>query len=100
MTRPRKKRAPRRRTSTSVHAADALAVRAPPPVAVDPSGAYVRVPLPPEILAAVGEYVDHGQRLFAILSSANASAEEFAEACKRAAVTVARDVARLKKRRR
>ncbi len=78
-------------------------MKEPPTVYVDPDAedggaAYVRVPLPPEVLAAAREHVDNGARLYAMLTGgvAVAPADLLALVQKTGAALV-RDVARLRK---
>lgn len=68
---------------------------APPPIVAAPTGAYVRLPLPPELLSAFGEYVAHGQRLYDLLTRADASVGELGQACLAAARTIERDAPRV-----
>lgn len=66
----------------------------------DASAMYVKLPLPPELLAAAQKYVEMGRELASVFVDANATARVFLGALERAASEVERDVARLKKRRR
>lgn len=94
-----KKRSPRHKKPS----AELAPPREPPPIAQGPSGVYVKLPLPRELLEAVEEHTTNALRLRDLLSRADASVLELAEVCRDAARALERDVGRvraaLKKRR-
>lgn len=71
-----------------------------PVVADEPTGLYVRLPLAPEVIAAVREHADNARALLELVERADATAGELAEACVRALGAVRRDVAKVRGRRR
>lgn len=80
----------------------ALAVKEPPTVFVGDVGeaAYVRVPLPPEVVAAAREHVDNAARLFALVKAGGAvSLAELLSHLATSSAAIERDVAKLRKRR-
>lgn len=67
-------------------------LKAPPLV----TGGYVRLPLPPELLAAFAEYADHGRRFYDLLRRADASVLELGTACLDAARVIGRDAPKVR----
>ncbi len=81
----------------------ALAIKEPPTVYVDPDGAggaaYVKLPLPPEVVAAAREHVDNAARLYGMIKSGGAvSVADLLSHLSKSSAAVERDVAKLRKR--
>ena len=73
----------------------------PPPAALrDPTGAYVRIPLPAELVEAFGAWLERGRELAELAQRADGSVREFAERLREAGEAVERDVGRVRRARR
>lgn len=98
-----KRRARRARTRHVDEVAAAMVPKLAPPAVSGPSGLYVKLPLPPELLAAVEEHAANASRLRDLFTRADASVLDLGRACVDAAQAIERDVSRvrraLKKRR-
>lgn len=70
----------------------------------EPSAVYVKLPIAPELAAALHEHAENGKRLVDLLLGGNAAAKDVVDAFVRTVTAVRRDVnkvrARAKKRRR
>ena len=76
----------------------------PAHVRAEPSAVYVKLPIAPELAAALQEHAENGRRLVDLLLGGNAAAVDVVDAFVRTVSAVRRDVnkvrARAKKRRR
>lgn len=79
-----------------------LVPREPPTVYVDPSAAaYVRLPFSPEVVDAMREHADNAARLYAMVKQgAPVEPRDLLQLLGQAAEAVARDVAKVRARRR
>lgn len=70
---------------------------APPPVSAEPSGVYIKVPMSPELAAAVGGHFERGRKLSDMLIGLFEGALAFSEAVALERAEIDRTAARLRR---